>query len=517
MKTTEKKSGGLRSAYALKKGAVATAVTAVFIACVILLNVLVTVLANKLPLTLDVTAAKFHSISRTNADYIKAIDKDVDIYMYSSKKDYAEGYMTDYALQYYSAQDPTGRYYEQTVKLLEEYARYNPRLHIRFVDASAADSTELKTQFADLSFGYGDLLLESTFEVNGQPVTRQDAVRFNEIYTLSDPTGYASAGYSPYTISANNLETALTSAIYNVTSERSIRLGLPADYCNADTAQGLLATLKNYNYEIVEITGPTLTNIAADLDALLLYELKTDLTADETAAIEQFLDNGGKKGKTLLYFASAESPALPNVEALLKNWGIAYGQGLLFETTENFVETQSNLYSFNARSDYTAAINGENNYYISDANRPMEALELDDESKTVTTLLQTGETVAVKTADGAMGKPQAYPTALACEQTGADTKTASHVLAFSSVNLITTAYNNYQNVGNIALIAESLNFTVGREATNVDITAKTVDSYAFTSPASNQNSIFVILIFVFLIPIGILVFGIILFIKRKNR
>lgn len=517
MKKFAKKSGGLRSAYALKKGAVATAVTAAFIICVILLNVLVTALANAFPLMLDVTAAKFHSISRTNADYIRAVDKDVDIYMYSSKEDYEEGYMAEYAYQYYNAEDATGRYFEQTVRLLEEYERYNDRLHIEFINASAADSTELKTQFADLSFGYGDLLLECTFTVDGEPVTRQKAVRFDEIYTLTDTTGYASAGYYPYTITANNLETALTSAIYNVTSERTIRIGLPTDYCDMDTAQGLLATLKNYNYETVEITGPSLTEIPNDLDALLLYGLKADLTADETAAIERFLDNDGKKGKTLLYFASNESPALPNVEALLKNWGIAYGQGLLYETTQSYVETETNLYSFNAKSDYTAGINSANNYYISDANRPMEALELEDENKTVTTLLQTSDTTAARTSDGAAGETKAYPTALACEEISEDGKTYSYVLSFSSVNFITTAYNNYQNVGNIALAAESLNYAVGREATNVNITAKTVDSYTFTSPATSQSTIFVYLIFVFVLPIGILVFGIVLFIKRKNR
>lgn len=517
MKKFTKKAGTLRSAYALKKGAVATAITAVFIVCVILLNVLVTALTNKLPLTLDVTATKLHSISRANIDYIRAVDKDVNIYMYSSKKDYTEGYMAEYAYQYHNAQDSTGRYFEQTIKLLEEYAKYNDKLHIEFIDASAADSTELKSKFADYSFGYGDLLLECTFIVDGKTVTRKKTVGFEEIYTLTDTTGYASAGYSPYTITANKLETALTSAIYNVTSERTIRIGLPTDYCDSAAAQGLLVTLNNYSYEAVNITGPSLTSIPEDLDALLLYGLKADLTTDETAAIASFLDNGGKKGKTLLYFASSESPALPNLEALLKNWGIAYDQGLLHETTQDYVETETYIYSYNANSDYTSGLNGVNNYYISDANLPMKALEMGDGSKVLTTLLQTGDTTVAKTSNGTTSEKKVYPTALASDEIADDGKTHSYVLAFSSITFITTPYNNYQNVGNIALVAESLNYAVGREASNVNITAKTVDSYAFNTPATAQGTIFIYLIFVFALPIGILVFGIVLFVKRKNR
>lgn len=519
MQFFKKKSGGLRSAYALKKGAAATAVTAAFIACVVLLNVLATVLANKFPLTWDVTSAKFNSISSENVNYIKAIDKDVDIYIYSSKKDYVEGYMSDYAAQYYNAQDSSGKYFKQTIKLLESYGRYNRRMHIRFVDASSAESTKLKTQFADFEFSYGDILLESTFTVNGAPVTRQKTVRFDEIYTLTDTTGYASSGYYPYTITANNIETALTSAVYSVTSDRTVKLGLPVHYCDTGIAEQLLATLRNYNYETVELSSPILTQIPPELDILLLYSLKADLTADEITAIENFLDNGGKKGKTLLYFASAESPALPNLEALLAKWGISYGEGLLNETTEAYVETKTNLYSFNTQSEYTGAINKQNDYnifYISNANRPMTARET-EEGKTVTTLLKTSDTTVAKTAAGAESESQSYATALACAQTGADEKAESYVLAFSSVDFITTAYNNYQNVGNIAFVAESLNYAAGREATDINITAKTVDSYSFSSPPSSQSTILIYAIFIVLLPLGVLIFGIVLFIKRKNR
>ncbi|MBQ7288623.1 MAG: GldG family protein [Clostridia bacterium] len=516
MKLFKKKPTGLHSAFALKKGAMATAVTAAFIICLVLLNVLITVLANKLPLSFDLTASKINSISSENIKYIRAVEQDVYIYMYSSKEDYVGTYMSQYAYTYYNAQDSTGKYFAQTISLLEKYGKYNDRIHIEFVDANSADSTKLKNQFANMEFGFGDLLIECAIPINGTTVTRQKVLRFDEIYVLTDETGYASAGYAPYTISQNNIETALTSTIYSVTSKKSIKLGLPADYCDVNAVQGLLATLENYNYEIIEITGPTLQDIDSSIDILLMYGLKSDLTADEIAALDTFLDNGGKKGKTLVYFAGAASPALPNFEDLLAKWGIRYADGFLHETSEaNYLDNNPMTFgSANTGSEYTQPVNDNNYYYISTQNRPMEILET-EENKTVTALLTTSDTAVIQKTNGQTSEKGTIPVALACAHQSENA--TSYVLAFSSLDFLTTAYNDNALVGNITFVAEAMNYTVGREAIDIAITAKSVDIADFSAQVNAQNSLMIYLIFMFLLPVGVLVSGILLFIKRKNR
>lgn len=507
MKLFKKNKNTLHSTYALKKGSIATAITAAFIICVVLLNVLITALANKYPLTIDLTSTKVNSISQENIKYIKAVEKDVNIYIYAAKEDFETGYFSEYASAYYNASDTTGKYYSQTASLIEKYAKYNDRLSIEFVDARSADSTKLKTQFADFNFNYGDILLDCG--------GRQKLITFEDIYTLYDETGYASSGYYPYTVSGNNIETALTSAIYYVTNDNTAKLGLFTDHCDPEMAIGLLTSLKNYNYEIVEIEGPAIQNIDSDLDALLFYDLKADLTTEAVYSIESFLDNDGKKGKTLLYFGSAASPALPNFEGMLQKWGIGYGEGLLYETASGYYyQNEANFYLFNTQSEYTKSISDNRYAFISSENRPMEILDT-DENTSVTSLLETSNTAVIKTDNGDSTKAPATPVALAAAQTIENA--TSRVIAFSSVDFFTTELNNYQDVGNINFVCETLNYSTGRDLVDIELAEKTVDASAFTKTISSKNVNTVLIIFVFLLPISVVVCGIIIFVKRKNR
>ncbi len=516
MKLFKKNENKLHSAYALKQGSIATAITAAFIIVVVLLNILVTVLANKYPLNLDLTSAKDYSITEENVKYLKAVDKDVNIYVFATEEDFESGSFASYATSELNVYDSTGKYYLQTAHLVKKYSKYNKHLNVEFVDTTSDTATELKKKFSDYELNMGDILVECSFVSDGETLNRQKVLTFDDIYFLTDDSGYAAMGYSPYTISSNNIETALTSAIYHVTNEKIVKVGLPVNYCKPETASGLLASLKNYSYEIIEINTPALLDLDTELDALLLYDLKADLAANEIAAIEEFLDNGGKKEKALLYFASASSPALPNLEGLLQKWGIGFNSGLLYEASEeNYLEKNPLLFgSLNTESEYTPGVNDNDYFYISGNNRPMEKLET-AEDISVTTLLQTSESTFIKTADKKEIEAKSTPVVLASKQT--KNKASSHIIAFSSVDFITTTYNNYSNVGNIPFIADALNFAVGREATDIQLSVKMVDPVFFSSQVNAQNSFAVFLIFVIIIPVAVIVLGIVFYVKRKNR
>ena len=73
----------IKNVYAFKKGALATVFTAIFIVVVIAVNVLLSVLASKVPLTLDLNADLRNTLTDENIEYIKSIDKEINIYLYS--------------------------------------------------------------------------------------------------------------------------------------------------------------------------------------------------------------------------------------------------------------------------------------------------------------------------------------------------------------------------------------------------------------------------------------------------
>ena len=69
----------------------------------------------------------------------------------------------------------------------------------------------------------------------------------------------------------------------------------------------------------------------------MLITPKTDLNELELECLENFLYNNGEYGKTLLYFAGPEQGELSNLDVFLKEWGVAIGDGAVFETDANRV------------------------------------------------------------------------------------------------------------------------------------------------------------------------------------
>lgn len=76
----EKQQKKLKNRKKLKYGGLATAITVIFVAVVVLVNVVVTQLDKRFPnAKLDLTTANLYGISDETLDYIRNLDKDVDV------------------------------------------------------------------------------------------------------------------------------------------------------------------------------------------------------------------------------------------------------------------------------------------------------------------------------------------------------------------------------------------------------------------------------------------------------
>ena len=76
----EKQQKKLKNRKKLKYGGLATAITVIFVAVVVLVNVVVTQLDKRFPnAKLDLTTANLYEISDETLDYIRNLDKDVDV------------------------------------------------------------------------------------------------------------------------------------------------------------------------------------------------------------------------------------------------------------------------------------------------------------------------------------------------------------------------------------------------------------------------------------------------------
>lgn len=241
---------GPKNKLALRYGSYTAVIAAIAAVLLIGVNILATLISDRLPIDIDVTAEKENTVTQENLDIIKSIKNDVTITVCASQDGYVGEYMAYFAENLYMAEDSTVgcKYYQQTVNLIKEYAKYNTNIKVKFIDVQDPSFSQVAAAYPNNSFVYGDILVESpALNADGTPrlnevgaqITNSTVIQYDDIYSLSDPTGYAAYGYSNYTVSGNSIETQLTSAIYSVTSTETVNLGIISGHGDATPLESL--------------------------------------------------------------------------------------------------------------------------------------------------------------------------------------------------------------------------------------------------------------------------------------
>ena len=94
----------------------------------------------------------------------------------------------------------------------------------------------------------------------------------------------------------------------------------------------------------------------------------------------------------------------------------------------------------------------------------------------------------------------------------------SYLLAFSSVDFVSDDWLNFTGtVGNMELTLGVFNQLSGRNADEVTFTNKTISVESFSDQVTVLASNIVKIIFVGIVPVAVLVIGIVIWSRRKNR
>lgn len=512
----EQKPKKIKSAYALKRGTNATIFTAVFIALVILVNILVSVLANRFPLTLDLNSDLKRSLSDANTDYLKSIDRDVDIYVIGTEKEYSS-MINYYASNQFYVNDTYG-YYQQTLALIQEYPKYNSHINLVFLDINGKDFEQIRTNYS--GYSYGDFFVECK---NGDS-TRRKLVTFADIYSVD-------ANYETYSyeITGSNLETAMASALYTVTLDKTVRLGIPTEYCgNRDYfLQYFSDTLTSNNYELVDIKGLNVKEIDPTLDGVLVFDPKLDFTSEMITALDAFLDNNGKKGKTFYYFPSDSTVDRPNLNEFLEEWGIAYlndGNDYQVFYAEGETQYPETLISESDGSVYTEQTDATSKYIFSDYTLAMERTYETYGNKTATVVLKNADGYVLRPAGagdnwkpGSDATTASYASVIATEDTTNDQSSSSFAVAFGSSDYISSSYNDGTYTGyikNLDVVLEVFNKTSGQVSAPFSFSRKEISMTKFVT----DISVYVMILLFIVIPVvAIVAVCVIVLIRRKNR
>lgn len=506
-----------------KRGGYSAALIALVLVAVILFNWLVSTLSDRFHMEFDLSVQQLNSMDEENIDYIKSLEDEIILTICANEDDYVS-YMSYYA-QAYNATGDT-KYFDQTLKLVNKYAEYNDKITVKFVDPQTTEFNAVSQSYSDYGLSYGDIIVSCTKNGN----ERVKIVKFDDIYTLTDESGYAAAGYGSYTIGGNNVETALTSAIsYAVSSETKQAIIFTGHSAN-DYSSSYLSLLEINNYEVEVISDALITEIPTETDLIAIMAPTTDFIGSEIDIISKFLENDGKLGKGFMFFADASSPSLPNLYSFLSQWGINIGEGILFETSGRYsIGDPTTFYVIPATNEDTEASSGEFgdgiSYCVTGYNVPITLGEPADSSIYTMSLMETFESVAVAPA-GATTEWSDYTDSDLASYSGVaqaqkftynddNEPISSYIMAFGSIEYIQSEYAEAATSNKDVTLAAT-DRAAGVEDSGISFVSKVIENESYADKITSESNKFVMIVFMALIPMAVVVTGIVVFIRRKN-
>lgn len=512
----------IKSQFAFKRGSYSLALTAAVLAGLIVINILVTVLADRFNMEFDMSTQKTNSMSEENIEFLRNLEQEVNITFCADKESYASGYMAYYAQQYGVSEDASN-YYAQTLTLVEKYADYNKNIKVQFIDTQSTEFSAITQKYTSDNIGYGDILVSAKKGDN----EKHKVVGFKDIYNITEDDTYAAYGMTTSTVSGNNIETALTGAIAYVTSTKTKKLAILTGHSKTDYTADLTKMLAQNNYEVAYIKDELVTTISNEFDAVMIASPVKDFIGSEIEALSKFLDNDGKLNKGLMFFADIDSPYLTNLYDFLSQWGIDVGEGILFETNQsNHIPDDPMTIGTYPIEDEKEDITKNMDLFITGYNVPLEIGFETRDGIAVTPLVATPESVVAAPvgiskdwAGASEHEKKSYPTIIQAvkEEYNDDNELmSSYVVAFSSIEYFYSAYNAQASVSNNDICLAVAERLVRADKNGVKFTSKTITNESFAEKVTESSTKAMQIIFMILLPILSIAAGVYIFIKRRN-
>ena len=502
----------------LRYGGVATAITCVVIAIVVLANVLVGVLVKKYPLKLDLTENAMYEISQETIDYLQSLDQEVDFTVLMDESNF----------------QTSGTYYKMVGEILERYTQYSDKITLRYVDPNTNPDVVSSYQS-----GYSGTLTQGDIVIaNHADSSKMRVVSIGNLFAYDQEKYYYYYYYGSYTledcITGFSGEQDLTAALMYVTDADPITVGVLATangqplynaQFHAGSLNAYVQTLSRNGYDVQTLDLYTDSFDADSFDMLLLPAPVNDLTATAVEQLSEFLYNDGNYGTNLIYIADFSQGDTPNLDEFLSTWGIRVNKEIAFEGDQK--AAQQVTLSIGTAAVPVASITDET-YSAELANTalPIAAplcrtidLLWDSQSGGITSaLLQTADSVYL----GKMGEKaeDADKTPVGAQNVMAvstrrdnNYKSQSSILVMGGMLMTDANLMQDASYNNAQYLMSAVNALSGKGSSLI-IASKDLTQETLNLTAADVRSINIV---IYLIPFAVVVIGVVVFVRRRNK
>lgn len=467
----------------LKHGTYSMAVTAVVIAIVVVLNLVVQEIPSKYR-EIDLSSQKLYTIGEQTEKILKNLKKDVTLY--------------------YIAQDGTES--SDIKNLLEKYEEGSK--HITVEQKDPAVSPKFASQYTSDNISNNSIIV-----VCGD---KSKVVDYSSMYETS-------INYQTYSqeVTGFDGEGQLTSAINYVVSDNMPVLYNLEGHDESSMSETMKETIEKANIEIKSLNLLSEEVVPDDAECLFIFAPATDLTKEEADKIISYLENGGKA----LIVSNYTDEDMSNFESVLENYGVQPVDGIVLEgNTDNYVSQNPYYLLPNIESgEITSELSSQSRYVLVPLAQGIKKADNIRDTLNISSILTTSDSAYSKTnlkdmdtmekEDGDIDGPFDLAVSIT-EKVGDDKET--QIAYFASASIFNDSINSMVSGTNYELLSASLAWMCSTDDSNqISIPSKSYDTTTLTVPTADINfwSIFVTGV----LPVCILLIGFGIWMKRRKQ
>lgn len=294
MKNGRPRLGGGGKTLALEAGGYSLIITAVVLALLVVVNILVSALPASLT-QYDISSSKLYSITSNTKVVVNSLEQDVTIYWI------VQSGQEDSVLE----------------NLLDKYG-------------SLSDHITVLKRNPDVYPAFAQQYTEETVENNSLVVECEERYRYisySDIY-LQEVDMYS---YT-YTTSFDG-EGAITSAIDYVVSQELPTLYLLEGHGEAELPESFRDQLEKENMQTETFSLLTVDQVPEEADCVVIYAPASDISVEERDMLAEYVAGGGR-----LFVAAGptEDSSLENLYSLLEDYGVTPVEGIVVEEDRGY-------------------------------------------------------------------------------------------------------------------------------------------------------------------------------------
>lgn len=512
----EKPASGFRKK--LKYGSMFYIVIALVVAIVVVMNIMVSVIGKRSPMKIDLTPDDRFELSDESIEAVKNINKDVTITV-TAKRDYF-----DALASYWRGQTGYDTPFELIPELLDKYSVYakqgNGSIDVRYVDMDV--DPDIINQYK--KFYNGDIERGSIIVSSGDRVS---VISSTDVMNMIAPDQYTAQTTGEYKFKFTG-ESTITSAITNICDAHPVKTAFAMTMNGASMfdAQSYGSAVNAFENELLAKNGYDCTDVdialddikPEDYDMAVIFAPSVDFSEDIIKKLSDFLYNGGKYDRNLIYVPDVSKTNLPNIEAFLADWNIKVENEIICDDQYNIGAAYAIVLKV-SDSEAVGTLPNDKLPIVSPYTRTLTEITKNNGNivKSIISSYDEAYTVSITDKNAEVGeKGEKSAVMLSQKQTSEDFNVyTSSVLALGSPDMLDSRYISLNTTYNNAnVVISAINQIAGKENSTV-ILDKSLQ-YSAISPSTDQAKFIQILV-CWVIPFIIAAIGITVLLRRRNK